>query len=129
MLTVLLQGLFCGVLQVIVQKLSERESFKAGILQFADQIMEVLLQVTATLTTRCSCVLSPLHALQVCQRYNCVSQVFACRGATVHEEALLAVGSVTYASGKQFIKYMERFSPILVQGLTNHQVRDQTLLL
>lgn len=49
--------------------------------------------------------------------------MFACRSATVHEEALLAVGSVTYASGKQFIKYMESFSPILVQGLTNHQVR------
>ena len=49
-------------------------------------------------------------------------QVFACRSVTVHEEALLAVGSVTYASGKQFIKYMERFFPVLEQGLTNHQV-------
>ena len=43
--TMLLQGLLCGVLQVIVQKLSEQENTKAGILQFADQIMEVLLQV------------------------------------------------------------------------------------
>ena len=65
MLTVLAQGLFCGVLQVIVQKLSERESFKAGILQFADQIMEVLLQVIRFFATRCSCVLCTLDALRM----------------------------------------------------------------
>ena len=39
------QGLLCGVLQVIVQKLSETESTKASVIQYADAIMEVLLQV------------------------------------------------------------------------------------
>jgi importin subunit beta-1 len=49
-------------------------------------------------------------------------RVFACRSATVHEEALLAVGAFTYATGKQFVKYMDSFFPVLLQGLTNHQV-------
>lgn len=58
-----LQGLLCGVLQVIVQKLSESDEAKAGVLQYADHIMDALLRV------------------------------FACRKATVHEEAMLAVVS------------------------------------
>ena len=41
----LLQGLLCGVLQVIVQKLSETERSKSDVVQYADAIMEVLLQV------------------------------------------------------------------------------------
>ena len=49
-------------------------------------------------------------------------RVFACRSAMVHEEALLAVGAFNYAAGKQFVKYMESFFPVLLQGLTNHQV-------
>ena len=40
----------------------------------------------------------------------------------MHEEALLAVGAFNYAAGKQFVKYMESFFPVLLQGLTNHQV-------
>lgn len=48
--------------------------------------------------------------------------MFACRSANVHEEALLAVGAFTYATGKQFVKYMDTFFPVLQQGLTNHQV-------
>jgi len=50
-------------------------------------------------------------------------RVFACRSATVHEEALLAVGAFTYTTGKQFVKYMDSFFPVLQTGLTNHQVR------
>lgn len=52
------------------------------------------------------------------------AQVFACRSATVHEEAMLAVGALTYTTGRQFIKYMDRFFPVLEQGLTNHQARS-----
>ena len=37
---------------------------------------------------------------------------------------MLAVGALTYATGRQFIKYMERFFPVLEQGLTNHQARS-----
>lgn len=35
------QGLLCGVLQVIIQKLSETDATKPGVLQFGDAIMEV----------------------------------------------------------------------------------------
>ncbi len=60
------QGLLCGVIQVIVQKLTENDEAKAGVLQYADQIMEALLRV------------------------------FACRRGTVHEEAMLAVVSAAH---------------------------------
>ena len=53
--------------------------------------------------------------------------VFACRNATVHEEAMLAAGALTYACGPQFVKYMERFFPVLQMGLTNHQARPYTV--
>lgn len=56
-----LQGLLCGMTLVIVQKLSESEVAKGGVLQYADHIMKALLDV------------------------------FACRTASVHEEAMLAV--------------------------------------
>lgn len=86
-----IQGLLCGMTQVIVQKLSDSDSAKAGVLQYADHIMDVLLNV------------------------------FACRKASVHEEAMLAVGAMTYACGRQFSKYMERFYPVLQTGLARHQ--------
>lgn len=49
-------------------------------------------------------------------------RVFACQPGSVHEEAMLAVGALTYACGPQFVKYMERFFPTLELGLTNYQV-------
>lgn len=93
------QGLLCGVLQVIIQKLSEQDVTKAGVTAFADTIMEALLSV------------------------------FACHSSTVHEEAMLAVGALTYACGTQFNKYMERFYPYLKLGLENHQVRTPSSIL
>lgn len=86
-----IQGLLCGMTQVIVQKLSDVDSAKAGVLQYADHIMEVLLNV------------------------------FACRKTSVHEEAMLAVGAMTYTCGRQFNKYMDRFYPVLQTGLSHHQ--------
>ena len=77
-----------------MQRLSEQEASKAGVLQFADAIMESLLAV------------------------------FGCRNATVHEEAMLAAGALTYACGPQFVKYMERFFPVLEMGLTKHKARS-----
>lgn len=44
------------------------------------------------------------------------------RQATVHEEAMLAVGALTYACGAQFSKYMQSFYPILEIGLQQHLV-------
>ena len=54
-------------------------------------------------------------------------RVFACHPGSVHEEAMLAVGALTYACGPQFVKYMERFYPILESGLKNYQVRRATM--
>ncbi|XP_042387112.1 importin subunit beta-1-like [Zingiber officinale] len=86
-----LQGLLCGCLQVIIQKLGASETTKYAFMQYADQIMELFLRV------------------------------FACRNATVHEEAMLAIGAVAYAVGGNFLKYMQGFYPYLEMGLQNFQ--------
>lgn len=80
------------LLQVIIQKLSEVDTYKASVLQYADQIMETLLRVFSSRT-----------------------------GTSVHEEAMLAVGAFTYACGRQFSKYLPAFYPYLKMGLMNHQ--------
>jgi len=59
-----------SVPQVIIQKLSASERTKAGAVQYADQMMALFLRV------------------------------FACRSATVHEEAMMAIGALAYATGK-----------------------------
>ena len=87
-----IQGLLCGVLQVVIQKLGENDSAKTGLLEKADPIMQALLGV------------------------------FQCHGTSVHEEAMLAVGALTYVCGQSFTKYMQSFYPVLEQGLKNHRV-------
>jgi importin subunit beta-1 len=47
--------------------------------------------------------------------------VFGCRSATVHEEAMLAVGALAYAVGDHFVKYMDAFFPFVKLGLENHE--------
>uniref|UniRef100_A0A5B7B4P7 Putative importin subunit beta-1 n=1 Tax=Davidia involucrata TaxID=16924 RepID=A0A5B7B4P7_DAVIN len=84
-----LQALLCGVLQVIIQKLSSIDETKPVILQAADQIMLLFLKV------------------------------FACRSSTVHEEAMLAIGALAYATGPDFGKYMPEFYKYLEMGLQN----------
>ncbi|KAG1660011.1 hypothetical protein FOA52_009831 [Chlamydomonas sp. UWO 241] len=84
------QGQLCGVLQVIMQKLGKHDDTKAAVLQYGDQIMSTLLRI------------------------------FQLRSATVHEEAMLAVGSFADAVGRQFIKYLPDFSQYLKTGLTNY---------
>eukprot|EP00249_Psilotum_nudum_P024753 c29286_g1_i1 orf=306-2930(+) len=86
-----LQALLCGVLQVIIQKLGASESTKYVILQYADQMMGLFLRV------------------------------FACRSATVHEEAMLAIGALAYATGVEFGKYMNEFYRYLEMGLQNFE--------
>ena len=46
-------------------------------------------------------------------------QVFACRSATVLEEALLAVGALVNTMGTDFLKYMDAFFPYIETGLQN----------
>lgn len=86
-----LQGLLCGCLQVIIQKLGGMESTKYSFLQYADQMMDLFLRV------------------------------FACRNATVHEEAMLAIGALAYAAGPNFAKYMAQFYQYLEMGLQNFE--------
>lgn len=86
-----LQGLLCGCLQVIIQKLGSTEATKYAFVQYTDQMMELFLRV------------------------------FACRNATVHEEAMLAIGALAYATGSNFAKYMQGFYPYLEMGLQNFE--------
>lgn len=86
-----LQGLLCGCLQVIIQKLGSAEPTKYVFMQYADQIMQLFLRV------------------------------FACRNATVHEEAMLAIGALAYTTGPDFAKYMPEFYKYLETGLQNFE--------
>ncbi|XAR71612.1 hypothetical protein NMG60_11017972 [Bertholletia excelsa] len=86
-----LHGLLCGCLQVIIQKLGSSEPTKYVFMQYADQIMNLFLMV------------------------------FACRNATVHEEAMLAIGALAYAAGPDFQKYMPEFYKYLEMGLQNFE--------
>ncbi|GLJ12611.1 hypothetical protein SUGI_0194600 [Cryptomeria japonica] len=86
-----LQALLCGCLQVIIQKLGALESTKYGVLQYADQTMNTFLRI------------------------------FSSRSATVHEEAMLAIGALAYAVGVEFGKYMQEFYRYLEMGLQNFE--------
>ncbi|XP_047968974.1 importin subunit beta-1-like [Salvia hispanica] len=86
-----LHGLLCGCLQVIIQKLGAFKTTKYDLMQCADQIMNLFLRV------------------------------FACRSATVHEEAMLAIGALAYVSGPSFAKYMPDFYKDLEMGLQNFE--------
>ncbi|KAF9602487.1 hypothetical protein IFM89_028501 [Coptis chinensis] len=86
-----LQGLLCGCLQVFIQKLGAFEQTKYVFTQYADQMMGLFLRV------------------------------FACRSATVHEEAMLAIGALAYATGVDFAKYMPEFFKYLEMGLQNFE--------
>lgn len=86
-----LQGLLCGCLQVFIQKLGASEPTKYVFMQYADQMMSLFLRV------------------------------FACRSATVHEEAMLAIGALAYTTGPDFAKYMPEFYKYLETGLQNFE--------
>ncbi|XP_024931684.3 importin subunit beta-1-like [Ziziphus jujuba] len=86
-----LQGLLCGCLQVIIQKLGSSEPTKYVFMHHTDQMMALFLRV------------------------------FACRSATVHEEAMLAIGALAYATGSDFAKYMPEFYKYIEMGLQNFE--------
>ncbi|XWS50326.1 hypothetical protein CRYUN_Cryun12cG0078700 [Craigia yunnanensis] len=67
------------------------ESTKYVFMQYADQIMGLFLKV------------------------------FACRSSTVHEEAMLSIGALAYATGPDFAKYMPEFYRYLEIGLQNFE--------
>lgn len=86
-----LQALLCGVIQVIIQKLSGLDVTRSVISQLADNVMVLFLKV------------------------------FDCRSSTVHEEAMLAIGALAYATGRDFAKYMPDFYKYLDMGLQNFE--------
>lgn len=92
-------NLLCGVLSAIITKLyGAGEQGAQFAAEQADNIMTALLAV------------------------------FACRQNYIPEEAMLAVGALTYVSGKGFVRYMEAFYPFLEKGLK--QVKEwQTCLI
>ncbi|KAF9609907.1 hypothetical protein IFM89_019000 [Coptis chinensis] len=73
-----LQGLLCGCLQVFIQKLGASDATKYLFMQYADQMMTLFLRV------------------------------FDCRSATVHEEAMLAIGALAYTLWPSFCKIHAR---------------------
>ena len=77
------------VCQVLIQKLAEKPESKQGLVSYADELMK------------------------------CFLGVFQCQSASVHEEAMLAIGSLADAIGKDFAKYMPAFLPYLDVGLKN----------
>lgn len=48
-------------------------------------------------------------------------KIFACHSSTVHEEAMLAIGALAYATGTEFGKYMPEFYKYLEMGLQNFE--------
>ncbi|GMH44988.1 hypothetical protein BSKO_12945 [Bryopsis sp. KO-2023] len=89
-----LQGILCGCLTVVIHRLSEPDGQKMMVVSYSDQIMDMLLRVFA---------------------------LAAQGGGSVHEEAMLAVGALTFAVGRQFVKYMQKFFPFMEMGLQNHR--------
>ncbi|XP_010486444.1 PREDICTED: importin subunit beta-1-like [Camelina sativa] len=86
-----LQASLCGVLQVIIQKLSGSDDTRPIIMQNADDIMRLFLRV------------------------------FGCHSSSVHEEAMLAIGALAYTTGAEFVKYMPELFRYLQMGLQNFE--------
>jgi len=86
------QSLYCGVLQTIIHKLSEEDTYKAQMIaNFADPLMVLFLQV------------------------------LACQTNSVQEDAMGAIGAMVNSMEKDFLKYMEHVYPFLDKGLKNFQ--------
>lgn len=102
-----LQGLLCGNLQVIVMKLNPRVVKKAANLtEEQSKALQAACQEMLKLAD------NMMHALLA---------VINCRSATVHEEALLAIGALADACEGGFEKYMQALFPVLQTGLKNYE--------
>ena len=77
------------------------------------------LMVITTRLSKCGAPHSDALALQADALMTAYLRVFACRDATVHGEALLAVGALVDALGKNFHKYMPALFPVLELALKN----------
>lgn len=52
---------------------------------------------------------------------NILMEVFKNKQAVAQEEAFMAVSALADQMEKSFIKYMEAFMPVLIQGLSNNE--------
>lgn len=102
----MMQGLLCSTLQVIIQKLNPNSL----------EHMEMDEAVRASVTQCSQAMVASSDALM-----QAFLAVFRCRSATVHEEALLAVGALIDACGASFIKYLQHFYPFVEMGLRNFE--------
>ena len=118
---------------VVVQQIN-------GIVQLAPTSQEASEQQLETLNLLCgvtSAIITKLYSANddaSRQSFDADSvmqaliSVFSCREGYVADEAMLAVGALTYLTGKHFERYMPAFAPFLEKGL--QQTREwQTCLI
>jgi importin subunit beta-1 len=99
-----------------------KKTFQMQILSIEDKEEQVELQsllcgVLQTIIQRVG-----LHIKQWSdEMMNLFLQVFNSKNASVHEEALMAIGAIANAVESDFEKYMAHFRPFLIMGLKNYQ--------
>ncbi|KAL9247035.1 hypothetical protein vseg_020506 [Gypsophila vaccaria] len=107
------------LLQVMLSNLSQSfdlpiDKEKQGDLQaLLCGVLQVIIQKLNTDNTKQIIINSADHIMVL------ILKIFASRSATVHEEAMLAVGALAYPTGPAFAKYMPDFYKYLEMGLQN----------
>jgi len=81
------------------------------------ELQSLLCGVLGSVTTKLGEAIKPWAD----QMMTLFLQVFNARSASVHEEALMAVGAVANAVEADFEKYMAHFRPFLMVGLKNYE--------
>ncbi|CAN1171353.1 Importin subunit beta-1 [Linum perenne] len=95
-----LQGLLCGCLQVIIQKLGAREETKEALMHHADDMMGLFLRI------------------------------LGCGSTFASEAAMVAIGALAYAAGPDFEKYMPvlfRYLEMRLQNFGDYNVYHATV--
>jgi len=92
------QGALCGVLTVVIQRLASSEAGRAAVAPHADTIMAALLAVASG---------------------GAGAGGVAAGSNAALEDALLAAGALTYATGPAFAAYLPTFMPVLEAALAN----------
>jgi len=85
--------------------------------EIQSELQSLLCGVLGAITTKLGDAIKPWAD----QMMTLFLQVFNARSASVHEEALMAVGAVANAVEGDFEKYMGHFRPFLMVGLKNYE--------
>ncbi|GHP04367.1 hypothetical protein PPROV_000312100 [Pycnococcus provasolii] len=107
------QGLLCGTLQVIMTRLAEKDDTIIYLKQFADHIMASFLQVLQ-LTSKGLLDGSQPAAVNGDDKSQ----------PTVHEECMLAIGTLASVVGPEFEKYLSHLFVYIDAGLKNIRDKD-----